>query len=147
MNVTCYTILSDNRVSYICKDGFLYITGRKKELLITASGEKVAPVPIENLIKQALPLISNAMVVGDQQKYLSCLLSLKVEKDEATGLPTNQLSAVALEECQQVDSSAISVADILEGGGDHKVLKMIQKGIDNVNKKANSRVQKVLVGL
>lgn len=121
----------------------MYITGRKKELLITASGEKVAPVPIENMIKQTLPLISNAMVVGDQQKYLSCLLSLKVEQDEATGLPTNQLSAMAVQACQQVESSALSVPDILDGGGDHKVLKMIQKGIDRVNKRASSKVQKV----
>lgn len=125
------------------QDGYLYITGRKKELLVTASGEKVAPVAIENLVKQILPVISNAMVVGDQQKFLSCLLTLRVVVDEATGLPTNQLSPIAVEACQKVRSSALTVADVLSGGGDHKVLKMIQKGIDNVNKMAASKVQKV----
>lgn len=100
-------------------------------------------MPIEHLIKQFLPIISNAIVVGDQQKYLACLLTLKVELDESTGLPTNQLTATAVEACQRVGSSALTVADILDGGGDHRVLRMIQRGIDKVNKKAGSKVQKV----
>ncbi len=63
----------------------MYITGRKKELIITAGGEKVAPVPIESLVKQALPIVSNAIVIGDQRKFLTCLLTLKVEVDDVTG--------------------------------------------------------------
>lgn len=120
----------------------MYITGRKKEIIITASGDKIAPVPVENLIKQELPIVSNAMVVGDQQKYLSCLLTLKVVQDDITGLPTNQLSPLAVEACLRVGSTAQTVSDVLEKG-DHKVLRMIQKGIDHVNKKAHSKIQKV----
>ena len=82
------------------------------------------------------------MVVGDQKKYLSCLLTLKVVQDDVTGLPTNQLSLVALDACQRVGSSALTVTDILEKG-DHKVLKMIQKGIDHINKRATSKIQRV----
>ena len=120
----------------------MYITGRMKEIIITASGEKIAPVPIEGLIKQMLPIISNAMVVGDQQKYLSCLLTLKVVQDEATGLPTNQLSPLAVDLCQGIGSTSTTVTDIVDKG-DHKVLKMIQKGIDHVNKKATTKLHKV----
>lgn len=58
--------------------GFLYITGRIKELLITAGGENIAPVLIEHKIKQELPHISNAVVIGDKRKFLAILLSLKV---------------------------------------------------------------------
>ena len=60
------------------QEGYLYITGRMKELIITASGEKVPPRPIEEAIKRELPLISNAIVIGDQQRFLCCLVTLKV---------------------------------------------------------------------
>lgn len=82
------------------------------------------------------------MVVGDQQKYLSCLLTLRVIQDEVTSLPTNQLDPMAVEACQRVGSSAQTVSDIVDRG-DHKVLKMIQKGIDHTNRKASAKVQKV----
>ena len=55
-----------------------YSTGRKKELLITAGGENVAPVPIEDNIKNELPCIANAILIGDRQKYLSVFLTFKV---------------------------------------------------------------------
>ena len=63
--------------------------------------------------------------------------------DDTTGLPTNQLSEVAVAASQRVGSPALTVSDVLERGGDHKVLKMIQKGVDTVNKKAPSKVHKV----
>ena len=102
-------------------------------------------MPIEGLIKQTLPIVSNALIVGDQQKYLSCLLTLRVEMDETTGLPTNQLTQVALDECKRIGSSSRTVDDILSRGGDHKVLKMLQKGIDAVNKRAISKIHKVIL--
>ena len=48
------------------------------ELIITSGGENIAPVPIENNIKQEIPFLSNVMVVGDHRNYLTCLLTLKV---------------------------------------------------------------------
>lgn len=48
------------------------------ELIITAGGENVAPIPIEDAVKEALPIVSQCMVVGDKKKFLSMLLTLKV---------------------------------------------------------------------
>lgn len=60
------------------EDGYLFITGRLKEILITAGGENVAPVPIEERVKKELPLVGEAVVLGDKLKFLSVLLTVKV---------------------------------------------------------------------
>ena len=48
------------------------------ELVITSGGKNIAPVPIENEIKEKVPFLSNVMVVGDHRKYITCLVTLKV---------------------------------------------------------------------
>lgn len=64
--------------------GRLRIVGRKKELLKTSGGKYVAPVPIEDSLK-ALPLIKEAMVVGDNRKYCVALIALDEERLRASG--------------------------------------------------------------
>jgi long-chain acyl-CoA synthetase len=58
--------------------GFLSITGRKKELLITAGGKNVAPAPMEDPLR-ADPLIGQAVVIGDNKPFIACLISLDSE--------------------------------------------------------------------
>ena len=60
------------------EDGFLAITGRKKELIITAGGKNVAPALLEDPLR-ANPLISQAVVIGDAKPFVSVLLSLDEE--------------------------------------------------------------------
>ena len=68
---------STGDIGCIDDNGYLKITGRIKEILITAGGENVPPLLIEDAIKEALPCISNVMVVGDKKKFLCCLLTMK----------------------------------------------------------------------
>ena len=58
--------------------GFLRITGRKKEIIVTAAGKNVAPAPLEDRLR-AHPLISQAVVVGDARPFIAALISLEPE--------------------------------------------------------------------
>lgn len=60
------------------EDGFLKITGRKKELIVTAGGKNVAPAVLEDRLR-AHPLISQAMVVGDNKPFIGALITIDPE--------------------------------------------------------------------
>ncbi|XP_019368910.1 PREDICTED: long-chain-fatty-acid--CoA ligase ACSBG2 isoform X1 [Gavialis gangeticus] len=124
------------------KDGFLFITGRIKELIITAGGENIPPVPVEDAVKEAIPIISNAMLVGDKAKFLSMLLTLKCKANEETGEPEDDLTPEAIEYCLKLGSKATKVSEIV-GGKDKAIYAAIQKGISSVNERAVSNAQKV----
>ena len=83
------------------RDGFLTITGRKKDLLITAGGKNVAPAEMENHL-QGIPGVGQAVVVGDRQPYLCAILALEEEAVpdlcKAAGVPVAPLAEVAANE-------------------------------------------------
>lgn len=58
---------------------FCILSGRIKDLIITSGGENVAPYIIEQAILSELPALSNAMLIGDGRKYLTILVTLKVQ--------------------------------------------------------------------
>lgn len=59
-------------------DGYLAITGRKKELIVTAGGKNVSPAPLEDSIR-AHPLVSQCLVVGDNKPFIAALITLDAE--------------------------------------------------------------------
>ena len=118
--------------------------GRIKELIITAGGENIAPIAIENAIKEELPCLSNVILLGDKMKFISCFLSFKVELDmEKDNIPTNKLATSAVAWCKSVGSSAATVSQIISEPPDHRILDAIQLGIDKANEKAISRAARV----
>ncbi|BBA99410.1 putative long-chain fatty acid:CoA ligase [Actinacidiphila reveromycinica] len=60
------------------EDGYLRITGRKKEILITAGGKNVAPAPLEDRLR-AHPLVGQCMVVGDNRPFVTALITLEAD--------------------------------------------------------------------
>ncbi|MFI1096262.1 AMP-dependent synthetase/ligase [Streptomyces sp. NPDC020917] len=63
-------------IGQLDEDGYLTITGRKKEILITAGGKNVAPAPLEDRLR-AHPLVAQCMVVGDNRPFVAALVTLE----------------------------------------------------------------------
>lgn len=120
--------------------GFITITGRLKELIITAGGENVAPLVIEAAMKTAMPALSNCVVEGDQRKFLSMLISLKCEVDPETNSPTDVLADQALLASREIGSSARTMT---EASQDPLWHKYIEAGLEEANAHAISHAQRV----
>jgi long-subunit acyl-CoA synthetase (AMP-forming) len=106
--------LHSGDVGTIDADGFLWITDRKKDILITAGGHNVAPQNIEKLLR-AIPAVSQAVVVGDRMAYLVVLLTLDPERlvhvAEAVGSPARD--SVAAASCPRFLSYLESQIDVV----------------------------------
>ncbi len=98
-------------------EGFLTITGRKKEIIVTAGGKNVAPAALEDPIR-ANPIVGQVVVVGDQKPFVSALVTLDPEM-LPTWLSNNELPA------------DMSLADAAK---DPKVRAEVQRAIDIANK-------------
>ncbi len=80
--------LRSGDVGSIDEDGFITITDRKKDILVTAGGKNVAPQNLESALKTA-PLVSQALVLGDRRPYVAALIT--VDPAVADGLTQQQL--------------------------------------------------------
>ena len=97
-------------------DGFLTITGRKKDLLVTAGGKNVAPGPLEEKLREH-PLVGQAVVVGDGRPFVAALISLDPE-GLADWCSENKTGALSLEEAVH----------------DDRVKAAVQSAVDEANK-------------
>lgn len=101
------------------QDGFLKITGRKKELIVTSTGKKISPALIENMLKEH-HLISHALVYGEGKSYLVALITL------------NPVEAAEFLHAQEIAA----------GGGNlarsESMRKLLQEMIDEVNERVSS---------
>ena len=114
----------------------LYITGRIKELIITAGGENIAPVPIEDTVKKHAPAISNCVLIGDRRKYNTMLVTLRTQVN-----PDETFSQTLVAGATEVAGQTATTVD--EARADPAILAHIQAAIDTNNAQAVSRAQKV----
>ena len=131
--------IDNNLQDGVPNTGFVSITGRIKELIITAGGENVAPVLIEEAMKNAMPALSNCMVIGDKRKFLSILFCLQVEVGD-DGVASNKLTGAALDTSKQIGSSATTTE---EAKTCDKWKKYLDDGMAAANKVAISRAQRI----
>jgi len=124
------------------KDGFFYVTGRMKEILITAGGENIAPVPIEESIKGELEaILSHAMVVGDKRKHLAVILTLKTEVD-INNQPTDFLHVNTKKWLEKFGCKAKTAEEVINEQN-KEVYKEISNAIVRANEHAASRAHQV----
>jgi len=105
-------------------EGYLYITGRKKELIVTAGGKNVAPAVLEDRLR-ANPLISQCMVVGDNKPFIAALVTLDPDSIKPWAVANKKEGA--------------SIADLTK---DPTLLAVIQTAVDEANK-AVSRAESI----
>ena len=99
-------------------DGCLAITGRKKEIIVTAGGKNVAPAALEDPIR-ANPIIGQVVVVGDQKPFISALITLDPEM-LPTWLSNNGLPAdMALEDAAKNDAVRAEVQKAIDHANTH----------------------------
>lgn len=98
-------------IAYMDQDGYIFITGRKKELIVSSTGKKIYPSRVENLFKTE-PLVSQVLLIGDRLPYLTALFT--INPSAASGL-------------KGMEGYTGNVADAAP------VLKEIQKTVARVN--------------
>ncbi|XP_071744779.1 long-chain-fatty-acid--CoA ligase ACSBG2-like [Lepeophtheirus salmonis] len=129
-------------LGFVDKDIFYSITSRKeKQLFITAGVENIAPILIEDNIKNFLPVLSNVVAICDLKKFISVFLTFKVNSDK-NGQPSTELSNVVKDWCHSLSYEASTVTNIIRDKP-LEVISAIQKGIDKANKIAVSNAAKV----
>jgi long-chain acyl-CoA synthetase len=106
------------------EDGFLYITGRKKDIIITAGGKNITPANLENGLKQN-QYISQAVVYGDRRPYLTALVTLDPE----------EIATFA-------NDHDLGTTDVPELSNRDEIRELVQKALDEVNSKV-ARVEQV----
>ncbi len=91
-------------------------------MIITAGGENIPYLNIENMVKKELPVLSNVVLVGDKRKYLTILVTLKTIIDLNTGAPKDDFAEETKMWLQSLNLDYKKLSDLLAAGPDKSVL-------------------------
>ena len=126
-------------VGKIDSDGFLFITGRKKEIYVSSSGKNIAPLVIEECMK-SIPIVSQCFLVGDNRKYCSALITLdmSVILRDNIGIEPNNIPKDPSKQNKLIVESGKKLSDYTNS---KDVFDNIQDEIEKLNQKFSSPEQ------
>ena len=126
-------------VGSIDSDGFLSITGRKKEIYVSSAGKNIAPLVIEETMK-SISILSQCFLVGDNRKYCSALFTLDVGAilRDKVGIETHKISKDPTEQYKQIKENGYSLSDFTEN---EDIKSEIQSNVDELNRQFSNPEQ------
>ncbi|XP_065885420.1 uncharacterized protein [Dysidea avara] len=136
--------LHSGDIGWLDNDNFLHIICRIDDLITMAGGQRVVPIEIEEHIKSEVEFLSNVVLIGDNRKQLTCLLTLKCVVDPVTGEATDDLQPQVIKIFKEELGTDCTTVSQVVNTKDQKVLMTIQNGIDRYNKNYTcSDIQKI----
>ena len=126
-------------VGKIDDDGFLFITGRMKEIYVSSSGKNVAPLVIEETMK-SIPLVSQCYLVGDGRKFCSALITLDmgIILRDKFGVDPNSIPKDPIKQNEMIVDKGSALSDFTNS---EEVFNEIKEKIDTMNLKFSSPEQ------
>jgi len=126
-------------VGKLDSDGYLYITGRKKEIYVSSAGKNIAPLVIEETMK-SIPIVSQCFLVGDGRKYCSALFTLDVGAilRDKLYMNSNQIPKDPLQQIKMLNENGHELSDFT----DSKEIKLeLQSEVNRLNEQFSNPEQ------
>ena len=118
-------------VGKVDDDGFVFITGRKKEIYVSSSGKNIAPLVIEETMK-SIPLVSQCFLVGDRRKYCSALFTLDVSVILRDKINVD-IAKIPKDPAQQIKMLEEHSHNLSDFTGNNEVFLEIEKEVNKLN--------------
>ena len=118
-------------VGKVDDDGFVFITGRKKEIYVSSSGKNIAPLVIEETMK-SIPLVSQCFLVGDRRKYCSALFTLDVSVILRDKINVD-IAKIPKDPAQQIKMLEEHSHNLSDFTGNNEVFSEIEKEVNKLN--------------
>jgi len=118
-------------VGKVDEEGFVFITGRKKEIYVSSSGKNIAPLVIEETMK-SIPLISQCFLIGDDKKYCSALFTLDVGVilRDKIGIDINTIPKDPLQQIKMLEDNSHTLSDFTDN---EDIFNEIKESVNKLN--------------
>jgi long-chain acyl-CoA synthetase len=118
-------------VGKVDNEGFVFITGRKKEIYVSSAGKNIAPLVIEETMK-SIPIVSQCFLIGDDKKYCSALFTLDVSVilRDKIGVDLNNIPKDPLQQIKMLEDKSYKLSDFTNN---EDIFKEIEKDVLKLN--------------